>query len=94
MIKSRQDKFIESRTVIEMEVNKFFNSLQTIDNDIKLKCNVQDGRNAKNTLPSLWEEPFNIDKYNQERASFDSYVAQVRNICDQMNQEALQCLQS
>lgn len=96
LIQERQNKFIENRTKIETEVNKFLQSLEGLDEDVKARCTVKiyKGATAKQILPSLWVEPFSIDKYNQEKANFDNYVKAIQTVCDAINQEALECLQN
>jgi len=94
LIQERQNKFIETRTNIENEVNKFLQSLCSLDEDIKVKCGVTEGASAKDLLPALWQEPFNETVYLQQKAALDNYIMQVKAVCDQLNQEALACLQS
>lgn len=94
LIQDRQNKFIETRTNIENEVNKFLQSLCSLDEDLKIKCGVKDGMTAKDLLPALWAEPFVEETYLQQKNALDTYIMQVKAICDQLNQEALLCLQS
>ena len=94
LLQDRQNKFIETRTNIENEVNRFLQSLESLDDDMKIKCGVKAGITAKDLLPALWKEPFNGDEYSQQKAALDDYIAQVRAVCDRINQEALLCLQS
>lgn len=94
LIQSRQNKFVETRTIIEAEINKFLQSLEKLDPDIQTRCNVIPGQTAKSLVPSLWEEPFDKDKYAVELAAVDSYIERVKTVCDQINKEALECLQS
>lgn len=94
LIQQRQNEFIENRTKIEAEVNKFLKSLETQDADIRQRCNVVDGRTARDVLPSLWAEDFNIETYNAELANLNNYIAYVKQVQDENNREALECLQS
>lgn len=94
LIQERQNQFIEKRTIIESEVNKFLQSLERLDADIKVRCKVVDGRTCHDVLPSLWIEPFNEENYLKEKEVLDNYISQVKIICDELNQEALTCLQS
>lgn len=94
LIQNRQNQFVETRTIIESEVDKFLRSLENLDLDLQVRCNVKAGVTAKMLLPSLWEEPFNKEKYLAERKAVDTYIAQVKSVCDQINEEALRCLQS
>lgn len=93
MIQQRQNKFIETRTIIETEVNKFLNSLQGLDAEYKEKLGVQPGITCKDLLPELWNEPFRTEVYDKQLANLQSYITQVQCICDKINQEALACLQ-
>lgn len=93
LIQMRQNKFIESRTIIEAEVNKFINSLTDLDESVKQKFGFDlTGKTARDLLPELWSDNFNMDTYNAQLNNFNNYVAVVKNICDVMNQEALNVL--
>lgn len=92
LLQERQNKFIETRTNIENEVNKFLKSLEALDDDVKAKCGVKVGITAKDLLPALWAEPFDENTYREQKARLDAYIAQVKVICDQLNQEAIACL--
>lgn len=94
LIQERQNKFIETRTNIENEVNKFLESLNKLDADMQAKCGVTAGITAKDLLPALWVEPFDEAEYNRQLAALNTYIEQVEVICNQLNQEALLCLQS
>lgn len=94
LIQERQNKFIETRTIIEKEVNMFLTSLNNLDPDIKEKLGVTEGINCRSLLPSLWAEPFDLETYNMELSKVQNYIAQVRGICDELNKEAIACLQS
>lgn len=93
LIQSRQNKFIETRTIIDSEVTKFLQSLETLDTNMQEQCKVVPGRTAKDVLPSLWVEPFDIDRYNIELQNLTQYIAGVKSITDSINEEALKCLQ-
>lgn len=94
LIKARQDKFVETRTIIESEVNRFLESLGGLDDDVKQRVGYKPGYTARKLLPALWEEPFDVNVYNSQLAVVKQYIAQVTAICDEINKEALQCLQS
>lgn len=94
LIQQRQNDFIEKRTIIESEVNKFFKSLEQQDDDIRTKCNVVDGRTAKDVLPSLWADEFDEDAYKAELENLNKYIAYVMQVQEVNNREAIQCLQS
>lgn len=92
MIQQRQNKFIETRTIIESEVNKFLQSLTMLDSELKQQLGVTEGISCKDLLPALWTEPFNQNVYVEQKQKLDTYIAQVQAICDKINQEALACL--
>lgn len=94
LIQQREVKFIETRTIIENEVNKFLQSLLSLDADVQQKVGAREGITAKDLLPALWADPFDEATYNQQLSSLMNYIAQVQAICDQINQEARACLQS
>lgn len=94
LIKLRQDKFVETRTQIELELNKFLDSISKSSEDIRRRCQYREGVSARTLLPALWEEPFDMEKYKQQRAAVDAYVEGVTKIFNAINEEALRCLQS
>lgn len=96
LIQMRQNKFIETRTIIETEVDKFLQSLTQLDKNAKERLGVQvyDNATARQIIPSLWVEPFNEEQYTIERNKLDAYIAKVQQACNALNQEALQCLQN
>lgn len=94
LLQDRQNLFIETRTNIENEVNKFLKSLEGLDHDVKSMCGVQEGLTAKDLLPALWVEPFVKNTYLEQKAAFDKYVEGVKTVCDRLNQEAIECLNS
>lgn len=94
LLRDRQNKFVEGRTVTEVEVNKFLKSLEALDEGERVQCKVVVGRTAKDVLPSLWQEPFNPEQYQAELLNLQNYIAGVKTFCDRINQEALACLQA
>ena len=94
LIQERQNKFIETRTIIENEVTRFIQSLEGLDPDVQARCEYTQGMRAKELLSALWEEPFELEKYDAQLSKFNAYVAKVRAVCDDINKEAIQCLQS
>lgn len=93
LLQRRQAEFIEKRTIIESEATKFLESLKLMDEDIKQQINYNPELTARSLFSSLWEEPFSMEKYNQQKAVFDNYVAGVEAVCNEINAEALRCLQ-
>lgn len=93
LIRERQDKFVETRTIIESEVNKFLNSIGSMDADVQEKCGYVPGASAKVLLPELWHEPFNEEVYKTQLSSVLAYISRVQQVCDEINREALACLQ-
>lgn len=94
LIQERQNKFVETRTIIENEVNRFLQSIGQMDDDVQQKCGYNADITAKQLLSELWNEPFNEEKYNEQLTRFNQYVANVKAVCDEINREALACLQS
>lgn len=93
LYQERRDKFIATRTVIESEVNKFLQSLEKLDPDIRERCSVKEGITAKDLLSELWVEPFDMARYQEQLKNFTAYKEGVFAICDEINAEALRCLQ-
>ncbi len=92
LIRERQDKFIETRTIIESEVNKFLESIATESEEVRQKFGYVEGASARTLLPELWNEPFRIEVYNQQLSGVLQYVQQVIAVCNEINREALECL--
>lgn len=93
LLKKRQDKFVEDRTVTEREVNRFFESLERInDEELKVKLGVVEGRRCREVMPSMWAEEFDVNKYNEERDALIKYMNQVQQFCMSYNLEAMKCL--
>lgn len=89
LIQQRQAQFIETRRTIEMEVNRFLESLGTQDPDVQQKCGYQAGITAKDLLPALWAEPFVQATYNEQLEKLKTYIAGVMSVCDSFNKDAL-----
>lgn len=94
LIRARQDKFVETRTIIESEVDKFLESIGKMDKDVQERCGYIPEVSAKTLLPELWNEPFREEVYNAQLSGVLSYIKQVTAVCDDINREAVQCLQS
>lgn len=93
MKRQRQDKFIETRTKIEQEVDSFLKSISEMDEDLRKRCNYNPQYTARTLLPALWSEPFDEDVYKVQLAKVNQYVAAVVALCDAMDAEAIKCLQ-
>lgn len=95
ILRARQDAFIETRTRIESEVNKFLESVNQItDKRVTSIPGRPIGNTCREVLPELWNEPFNQAAYDAQVAALKSYIDQVTKVCDIINEEALRCLQS
>lgn len=92
LIRKRQENFIETRTKIETEVNTFLASIENVDTDIKEQVEYNSSMTAKNLLPELWNEPFNMDTYKAQLKELNEFIDRVHTICDKINQEAMRCL--
>lgn len=90
----RQAKFVESRTITESEVNRFLQSLETLDPVYQQELGVVAGQTARDVLPALWADPFVEADYLQQKAVFDQRVAAATALANKLNAEALQCLQA
>lgn len=95
ILRARQDAFVETRTRIESEVNKFLESVNQItDKRVTSIPGRPAGNTCREVLPELWNEPFNQTVYDAQVAALNSYIEQVTKVCDIINEEALRCLQS
>lgn len=94
ILRVRQTKFIECRTVIANEVTKFFESLKNLDPEVIGSIQLPADQTPQAVLSALWEEPFDEAKYTQQLNQFQAIVTAVKTKCDELNQEALACLQN
>lgn len=95
LLRVRQGKFVETRTRIEMEVNKFLESIdKTGDERVMSIGGRPEGKTCKEVLPALWEEPFDEAKYKEQLDLLNRYIAAVSTYVDTLNTEALKRLQS
>ena len=92
LYRKRQEVFIERRTTIASEVDKFMQGVAGIDPELLKNVTPINGTNAKDILPSMWAEPFNIEAYKSELAIFDNYVRQIKQVADDLNTQALKIL--
>ena len=92
LIRARESKFVEDRTKIEIEVGKFFESIKDIEDEIKDIPGRPVGSSAKEVLPSLWVEPFDIERYKAELSTLQEYINNVVAYGNRINEEALRCL--
>ena len=89
----RQNQFIETRTIIESEVNKFLESLRAQDESLKQQLGVKEDVTCKDLLPELWADEPNLNTYITQLNNLLTYIGQVHAICDGLNAEAIACLQ-
>ena len=92
LYRKRQEVFIERRTTIASEVDKFMQGVAGIDPELLKNVTPINGTSAKEILPSMWIEPFDIEKYKQELSVFDNYVRQIKQVADELNAQALKIL--
>lgn len=93
LLRQRQDEFVEKRTIIESEINKFLDSIAQLDPDVRTRCGYVPEAKAKSLVPELWNEPFRPEVYEQQLAGVLAYIKQVTAVCDEINREAQACLQ-
>lgn len=95
ILRVRQGKFVETRTRIEMEVNKFLESIDKIDDERVTSISGRPvGKTCNEVLPALWEDPFDETKYKMQLANLNQYVDAVKACVNDINSEALKRLQS
>lgn len=94
VIKQREAQFVETRTKIEIEVNKFLESLKDIEDEIASIPGRPTGATAREILPELWSDNFNNEIYQEQLARLNSYIASVIAYSDKINEEALACLKA
>lgn len=89
----RNTKLIEDRKVMEMEINKFLDSLSKLSDATKEKCGVVDGLTCQSLLPELWVEEPNQEVYDKQFANLQAYINKVAQVANEINMEASKCLQ-
>lgn len=92
-LQKRQNKFIETRTIIADQVNKYIASLAILSEEQKQQCIMPNGSRAEEVLPELWNEPFNEEVYNMQLMQLQKSIVSVTALRDRLNQEAMACLQ-
>lgn len=93
LLRERQNKFIETRTLIASEVQKYLNSLNAMDAEVRAEILLPKGNTPQEILPALWVEPFDMEAYTEQLNQFQASVQSAKIYCDKLNQEALRCLQ-
>lgn len=93
LLRERQNKFIETRTLIASEVQKYLNSLNAMDAEVRAEILLPNGTTPQEILPALWTEPFDTEAYKEQLSHFQASVQSAKIYCDRLNQEALKCLQ-
>lgn len=93
-LKQRQDKFVETRTIIATEINKFLESLGELTEEDRNNIKMPAGRSPQEILPALWVEPFDEAAYNEQLKEFSVCVSSAISYCDKLNERALACLKS
>ena len=92
LYKKRQEVFIERRTTIATEVDKFLAGVAEIEPELIKDITPLNGTTAKEVLPSMWVEPFNIEAYERELAVLNDYINKIKSVADALNAEALKVL--
>lgn len=88
----RQAVFIEKRTKIEGEVDKFLQGVREIDPVLLANITPLNGTTTREVLPALWEEPFDPEAYKEQLSLLQAYIAAVKEVADKLNEEALRVL--
>lgn len=94
LYQQKQNKFIETRTIIETNVNNFLRSLEELSEEDQQRLNVIKGQTARDILPTLWAEPFNEATYQVELDAFNKYKERVMVLCDEYYTKAVEWLRS
>lgn len=93
LLQQRLSDFIEKRTIIENELTRFLQSLDALDDATKEQIGYTPGHTARTLLPALWEEDFDLTKYNEQLSNYKAWEERIRLVMDEINQEAARCLQ-
>lgn len=95
LLRQRQNEFIEKRTIIESEVNKYLEGMNAESPAFQQRCGYDlQGKTAKDILSAAWADEFDQKLYDEQMASFMEYVNRSVALAEQLNMEALQCLQN
>lgn len=89
---ARFQLFIERRSKVQSEVDRFLESVKSINPERLAGIEPIEGNTAQEVLPSLWKEPYNAEQYAVELSRLQRYIADVKAVADALNAEALRIL--
>ena len=89
-LEAKKQAFIETRTQNEMEINKFLRSLESWPDEYFNLLKLERGKTARDLVPSMWSEPFNIENYNMEMARLTNYINSVSSLADKIANKAME----
>lgn len=94
LLDQRRAAFIAARRDIELYIQNFFAELDKVNPSLLENTHPVTGRTAQEIFPSLYAEPFDEEKYNQEYEIFDAYFQEVKSVADYLNAKAEEVLNS
>lgn len=89
---ARLQLFIERRSKVQAEVDRFLQSVKSINPERLAGIEPIEGDTAQEVLPALWREPYDSQQYEVELSRLQHYISQVKAVADELNAEALRIL--
>lgn len=88
----RQALFIEARTKTQQEIDRFFESIKEIPEEILAGINIPEDTSATAIVPSMYLNPPDPEKYTAELQKFKELYESIVARVDKVNAEAEECL--
>lgn len=92
LLEQRRNMFISTRRDIEVWIEKFFTELDQVSPALMEGITIPTGRTAQEIFPSLYTEPFDEEKYNEEYATFTAFYEKVMEVAEYLNKKAIEVL--
>lgn len=92
LLMKRQNEFVQTRFQIKTIIDNLFAGLGQVDPKLLENINMPNGTTAEEILPALFQEPFDVDAYNQQLAEYNKFAAEIDNLALRLNEEAIKCL--
>ena len=92
LLEERRNQFISKRRDIENYITTFFTEYAQIDPSLLANITPPEGKTAQEIFPSLYVEPFDEEKYNQEYDNWTEFFMKVKAVSDAINEKAAEVL--
>jgi hypothetical protein len=93
IIKENEDSRISKRALLEKEISEFRKRLEKCDPEIMEQIGiVLDDLDCKKIFPSLYNDPFSIDDYNEEKGEYIKVLEKIDAFRNKLIAEAKEFL--